>query len=251
MANPNPRPSSREQLIDYCLRQLGAPVVQVNVDDDQVEDAIDNALQYFQDFHSDGVERWYLKHQLTQQNKDDQYIPITENIIGVTRIFPYTAALTSMGMFDVRYQMRLQDLYDFSSASFAYYEQTQQYIRTIDMVLNGEVPIRFNRHTDKLHIDWDWEIDCVVGEYLIIEGFIIADPDEYTDVYNDRMLKRLATALIKKQWGVNMKKYQNVQMPGGVMLNGQTTYEEAITEIKEVEDLIRNTYEPPPMWIMG
>jgi hypothetical protein len=251
MANPNPRPASREELKEYCLRQLGAPVVQINVDDDQVEDAIDNALQYFQDFHSDGIERWYLKHQITEDDKTNQYIPITENIIGVTRIFPFGSTNASVNMFDLRYQLRLHELYDFTSTSYVNYVMTQQHIRTLDMLFSGEVPIRFNRHTDKLYIDWDWKNDADVGDWIIIEGFIIADPDTYTDVYNDRLLKKLATAYIKKQWGINMKKYQNVQMPGGVMLNGQATFDEAVDEIEKLEALIRSSHEPPPGFTLG
>jgi hypothetical protein len=251
VANPNPRPSSRQELIDFCLRQLGAPVINTYVEDNQIEDAIDLALQYFQDFHSDGVERWYLKHQITQENIDNQYIPITENIIGVTRIFPARSTGQMVNMFDIQYQMRLNDMFTFTASSYVHYVMTQQHISTLDLLLRGEVPIRFNRHTDKLHIDWDWAVDATVDEWIIIEAFIIADPDTYTDVYNDRLLKRLATAYIKRQIGTNTKPYGNIPLPGGIMLNGKEIYDEAIEEIKTVEELIRTTHEPPPMWIMG
>lgn len=244
-------PSSREQLKDWCLRQLGFPVIQINVDDDQVEDRIDEALQYFQDFHFDGTERWYLKHQITQADKDNRYIPITENIIGVNRIFPVASTNASVNMFDLRYQLRLHELYDFTSTSYVNYVLTQQHIRTLDMLFSGETPIRFNRHTDKLMIDWDWANDIQVGEWIIIESFIIIDPEQYTDVYNDRMLKKLATAYIKKQWGNNMKKFGGMQLPGGITMNGQQIYEEAVAEIKEIEDLIRDTYEEPPQFLIG
>jgi len=244
-------PASREQLKDWCLRQLGFPVIEINVDDDQVEDRIDEALQYFQDFHFDGVERWYLKHQVTAQNIADKYIPITDNIIGINRIFPVGSTNASVNMFDLRYQLRLHELYDFTSTSYVNYTLTMQHIRTLDMLFSGETPIRFNRHSNKLYIDWDWNYDIQPGEWIVIEGFIILDPNTYTDVYNDRMLKKLATAYIKKQWGNNMKKFAGMQLPGGIQMNGQAIYEEAVAEIKEVEDLIRDTYEEPPQFLVG
>lgn len=244
-------PATREQLKEWCLRQLGFPVIEINVDDDQVDDRIDEALQYFQDFHYDGVERWYLKHQITAENKADKYIPITENIIGVTRIFPVGSTNASVNMFDLRYQLRLHELYDFTSTSYVSYVLTQQHIRTLDMLFSGETPIRFNRHTDKLYIDWDWNYDVEVGEWIIIEGTIVVDPEAYSDVYNDRMLKRLATAYIKKQWGANMKKFAGMQLPGGITMNGQQIHDEAVTEIQQLEELIRNTHEEPPQFLVG
>lgn len=243
-------PASREQLKDWCLRQLGFPVIEINVDDDQVDDRIDEALQYFQQFHYDGVERWYLKHQITQENIDNGWIPITENIIGVTRIFPISSSNATVNMFDLRYQLRLHELYDFTSTSYVNYVLTMQHIRTLDMLFSGEQPIRFNRHTDKLYIDWNAGM-MNVGEWLIIEGYIIVDPDSYNDVYNDMMLKRLATSYIKRQWGNNMKKFGGMQLPGGIQMNGQQIYEEAVQEIAALEEQIRNTYEEPPQFILG
>ena len=244
-------PTSREQLKEWCLRQLGFPVIEINVDDDQVDDRVDEALQYFQEFHYDGVERWYLKHQVTAENKANQYIPITENIIGVTRIFPVGSTNASVNMFDLRYQLRLHELYDFTSTSYVSYVLTQQHIRTLDMLFSGETPIRFNRHTDKLYIDWDWNYDVQVGEWIVIEGTIVVDPEAYSDIYNDRMLKRLATAYIKKQWGANMKKFAGMQLPGGITMNGQQIHDEAVTEIQQLEELIRNTHEEPPQFLVG
>lgn len=244
-------PATREQHKDWCLRQLGFPVLDINVDDDQVDDAVDQSLQYFQDFHFDAVERWYLKHQLTETDKTNKYIPISDNIIGITRIFPVGSTNASVNMFDLRYQLRLHELYDFTSTSYVNYVLTQQHIRTLDLLFSGEVPIRFNRNTNKLFIDWDWNYDLDVGEWLIIEGYIILDPANYTKVWNDRLLKRLSTAYIKKQWGTNMKKFQGMQLPGGIMMNGQQIYNEAVQEIQEVEQLIRNTFEIPPEFILG
>ena len=243
-------PASREQLKDWCLRQLGHPVIDINVDDDQVEDRIDEALQYFQQFDYDGVERWYLKHQITETDVTNEYITIPDNIIGVNRIFPIGSS-SSMNMFDLRYQIRLHELYDFTSTSYVSYVLTQQHIRTLDLLFSGETPIRFNRHTSKLFIDHAWATSVNVGEWIIIECHLIIEPETYTKVYNDRMLKKLATAYIKQQWGTNMKKFAGMKLPGGISMNGQQIFDEATQEIKELEQLIRDTYETPPMFLIG
>lgn len=244
-------PASREQLKDWCLRQLGFPVIEINVDDDQVEDRIDEALQYFQQFHFDGVERWYMSHQITAQDRVNGYLPVADNIIGITRIFPIGSSNASVNMFDLRYQLRLHELYDFTSTSYVNYTLTMQHIRTLDLLFSGETPVRFNRHTGKLYIDMNWDSGVDVGEYMVMEGYIIVDPDTYTKVYNDRMLKKLATAYIKRQWGNNMKKFVGMQLPGGISLNGQQIFNEADQEAKEIEEQIRNTYEEPPQFLVG
>jgi len=245
-------PASREDLKTWCLRQLGFPVLQINVDDDQVEDRIDEALQYFQDFHFDGTERGYFKHLLTAEDFTNQYIPITNDaVIGVTRIFPLSSSNATVNMFDLRYQLRLHELYDFTSTSYVNYALTMQHLRTLDMLFSGEQPIRFNRHMQRLYIDWNWVQYAIPGEYIIIEGHYVASPEDYPKVYNDRMLKKLATAYIKRQWGNNMKKFGGMQLPGGITMNGQQIYEEALTEIKEIEDQIRLTYEQPVNFIIG
>jgi hypothetical protein len=244
-------PSSREQLKDWCLRQLGFPVLEINVDDEQVEDAIDLAFQYYRDFHVDGVERWYFKHQITDEDIANRFITVPDNIIGITRVFPFGSTNATVNMFDLRYQLRLHELYDFTSTSYVNYALTQQHIRTLDLLFSGETPIRFNRHTNKLFIDWDWQTKVDTNEFIVVEGFIIIDPDAYTKVYNDRMLKKLATAYIKKQWGNNMKKFQGMQLPGGITMNGQQIYNEAVQEIQDLEQLIRATHEGPPQFILG
>lgn len=243
-------PGTREQLKDWCLRQLGWPVIDINVDDDQVDDRIDEAFQYFRDFHYDGVEKWYTKHQLTAENITNGWIPISDNIIGVTRIFPIASSNASVNMFDLRYQLRLHELYDFTSTSYVNYVLTMQHIRTLDLLFSGEQPIRFNRHTDKLYIDQNWPM-MTAGEWVIIEGYLIVDPDSYSQVYNDRMLKRLATQYIKRQWGANLSKFAGMQLPGGIQLNGLQLYAEADAEAKLIEQEIRTTYEAPPAFIMG
>lgn len=243
-------PATREEFKEWCLRELGHPVIEINVDDDQVDDRIDEALQYFRDFHYDGVERIYKKHQITQDNINNGYIPIPDHIIGVNRMFPMTSSNASVNMFDLRYQLRLHELYDFTSTSYVNYVLTMQHIRTLDLLFAGEQPIRFNRHTGKLFIDMNWA-QANVGQYLIIECFEILDTDTYPKVWSDRMLKKYATALIKKQWGNNMKKFGGMQLPGGITMNGQQIFDEAVNEIKELEQLIRDTYEEPPQFLMG
>lgn len=243
-------PTTREQLKDWCMRQLGWPVIQINVDDDQVEDRIDEALQYFQEFNYNGVERWYLAHQITAQDKVNRYVEVSDQIIGITRIFPMGSTNAKVNMFDLRYQLRLHELYDFTNTSYVGYTLTQQHIRTLDLLFSGEQPIRYNRHTNKVYLDMNWD-NLQEGEYVMLEGYIIIDPETYSDVYNDRMLKKLATAYIKRQWGSNVKKYTGMQTAGGLAINGQLIFDEAMAEIKEIEDQIRDTFEEPPMFIIG
>lgn len=244
-------PSSREQMKEWCLRQLGFPVIEINVDDDQVEDRIDEAFQYFQQFHFDGVERWYLTHQITAEDKANKFVPIPDTIIGINRIFPIGSTNASINMFDLRYQLRLHELYDFTSTSYVNYALTMQHIRTLDMLFSGETPIRFNRHTNKLYIDQNWMDGVDVDEWIVIEGFIIVNPETYTKVYNDMMLKRLATAYIKRQWGANMSKFAGMQLPGGITMNGIQIFQDAQQEIKDLEQQIRDTYEEPPQFLVG
>jgi hypothetical protein len=244
-------PATREQFKDYCLRALGHPVINIEVDDDQVEDRIDEALQYFQDFHFDAVEHTYLKHQITASDISNNYITVVENVIGINRIFPLSGGTNSVNMFDLQYQMRLNDMQTFTNTSMVNYVITNQHLRMIDMLFNGEIPIRFNRHTDRLYLDWNWTEDAVEGKWIIIDCYTIADPASFSDVWNDRMLKKYCTALIKRQWGNSLKKYDKMQLPGGVMMNGQQIFEEAEKEIADIEDYIRNTYEAPPMFLVG
>lgn len=246
MSNPN----SRQAHIDFCLRQLGWDVTEVNISDEQIEDCVDLALQYFRDFHFDGTEWWYVSHQITQIDKDNKYVEVPDDIIGITRVFPVGSTNASVNMFDLRYQLRLHDLYDFTSTSYVNYVLTMQHIRTLDLLFSGETPIRFNRHTHRTYIDMNWDM-MQVGEYVVMEGFKVVDENEYADVWNDRMLKRLSTAYMKRLYGTNMKKYQGVKLLGGIQMNGQQIYNEAIEEIEELEKLIRNTYEAPPRFIIA
>ena len=242
-------PSTRETFKTWCLRELGHPVININVDDDQVEDRIDEAFQYFRDFHYDGVERWFLPYQITQDDITNGYVPVPDNIIGITRIFSIGSS-TVRNMFDLQYQMRLNDLTLLTTGSIVYFTQMQQHLRLLDMTFNGEQPVRFNRTTGKVYIDVDWK-KMTVGQYVVLEGYVIIDPDEYERLYNDRLLKKLAMLYIKKQWATNMGKFGNMQLPGGIVLNGMEMYDKAVNEIRELEALIRSTYEEPPAFQIG
>ena len=245
------KPASKEELKEFCLRQLGYPVIQINVDDEQVNDAVELALQYWQEFHFDGVERTYLKHQITSTDLANQYVQLGDNVISATRIFPVGGTNQSMTFFDLRYQLRLNDLWDLSSTSYVNYTLTMQHLRTLDMIFSGETPVRFNRVNDRLMIDWDWATDIAEGQYIVVEARIIMDPDTYTKAWNDRMLKKLTTAYIKRQWGTNMAKFSGMQLPGGVTMRGADIFNEAVAEIKEIEQMIRDTYQEPPGFLVG
>lgn len=247
MANP----SSRQGLIDYCLRRLGHPVIEINIDEDQVEDRIDDAFQFYREYHYDAVERVYLKYQITSEDMTNRYIPLNDNIVGVDRILPFSNRSTGINIFDIRYQILINDLYSLMSTDLIYYSQVKTQIELINQLLVGVKPVRFNRHMNRLYIDMDWEADVDVGSFIIVECFRILDPDTFTDVYNDRFLKQYATALIKRQWGENMKKFQGVQLPGGVLLNGQQIFDEAVEELARLEQEMQSRFELPPDMFVG
>lgn len=247
-------PTTKTEFIDYCLRKLGAPVVEINVDDDQVYDRVDEALQYYQEFHYDGVERIYLKHQVTADDITNGYIPLTDLIIGVRNIFPYTGDNTSgasNGLFNLQYQLRLNDLYDLTNTSLVYYNTVRDYIATLDFLLNGQKPLRFNKLQNRLHIDQSWENEVLVGQYIIVDCYRAMDPVTWSEMWNDMWLKRYAVALIKKQWATNIKKFSGLQLPGGVTLDGDKLYEEAHDEIEKLEEQIQTTFSLPADFMVG
>jgi hypothetical protein len=244
--------TNRTQFTDYCLRKLGFPVIEINVDPDQVQDRVDDALQYWQDYHFDGLQKTYYIHSITQEDIDNRYLDlsnVTDNsnnatqVAGVTRIFPLYDSQASVSMFDLRYQLRLNELYDFTSASYINYTMTMQHLRMLEQLFVGEVPIRFQRHMEKLFIDWGWDdTNISVGTIVVVECYTIINQNVYSRVWDDRWLKRYATALIKRQWGENLKKFGNIQLPGGVVLNGDKIFEEAMEEIKDLEEDMENNY---------
>lgn len=247
--------TNRADFKTYCLRRLGFPVIEINVDDDQVEDRIDDALQYWQDYHFDGIQKVYYIKALQQQDINQKYIDVSNvtdaagkpmELVGITRIFPLSSSLNSVNMFDLRYQLRLNELYDFTSASYVNYTLTQQHLRSLEIMFTGEVPIRFQRHMQRLYIDWSWgNSEAPVGQVLVAEAYASINPDTYNKVWNDRWLKEYATALIKRNWGNNMKKFAGLQLPGGVTMNGDKVWQEASDEIERLEKEMESNYGAP------
>ena len=257
-----PSVTNRQTFKEYCLRRLGFPTIDINVDDDQVEDRIDDALQYWQDYHFDALQKLYYIKRLDATDMANRYINLDPsvtvdsqnnhvNIIGVTRVFPITDAISSANMFDLRYQLRLNELYDFTSASYINYTLTMQHLRSLEIMFTGEVPIRFQRHMHRLFIDWNWGASIQEGAVVIAECYATIKPEDYIAVWNDRWLKEYATALIKRNWGTNLKKFAGVQLPGGVVLNGQQIFDEATQEIKDLELEMANSYELPVDWYLN
>jgi hypothetical protein len=244
-------PASRIEFKDYCKRRLGYPVVDINVDDGQIEDRIDDALRYYQDYHMDGTEKLYLKHVITQSDKDNEYISIPEAITGITNIFDIGDSLNTSNLFNIRYQIHLNDLFDFTSSSYINYVSAMRHVAQLEELFVGKKPIRFNRHTDKLFIEMDWDSDILVGEYIVIECYRYLDPNTYTDVWSDLWLKRYGTALIKKQWGENLKKFEGMTLPGNMQFNGQKIWEEAVEEVSKLEEEMLSGYSLPVSDLTG
>jgi len=237
-------PATRDDFKEYCLRSLGKPVIEINVDDTQVEDRIDQALRFYWDYHFDGTEKTFLKHQLTSTDITNKYITIAENIIGVVNLFDIGDSLSVNNIFNIRYQFSLNDMYDMSSYRLQEYMMAMQHIQFIEEMLVGKQPIRYNRHVNRLHIDMDWE-KVGAGDYIVAECYQIVDPATYGDVYKDRWLQNYATAKIKYQWGSNLTKFNGMQLPGGVTFNGEQILSDAREEIQRLEEDMISSYSLP------
>ena len=277
------QPSTRSELIDYCKRKLGAPVLEINVADEQVEDLIDDALQFFQERHFDGVYQTYMKYKITQADMDrgkakttgvgistttvdttivgtattftyeenSNYWEVPPEVLGVTKIFHFDGSNTiTNNMFSVKYQLFLNDIYYWGSTELLSYAMVKTYLEDINFLLTTEKQIRFNKRQDRLYLDIDWS-SVSVEDYLVIDCFRLLDPSDYPRVYNDSFLKPYATALIKKQWGQNLLKFQGVKLPGGVELNGREIYEDAEKDLEKIKENMSNTYELPPLDMIG
>jgi hypothetical protein len=276
------KPNSRQDLIDYCLRRLGAPVLEINVDDDQIDDLVDDALQYFQERHFDGIERMYLKYKITQADIDrgrgrntngvgvvtttgtsvgiasttfnfyetSNYIQVPDSIIGIEKIFKFDTSSISGGMFSIKYQLFLNDLYYFNSVELLQYAMVKSYLEDIDFLLTTDKQIRFNKRQNRLHLDIDWASQTP-DQYIVIDCYRILDPNTFTNVYNDSFLKKYLTILIKKQWGQNLIKFQGVKLPGGIELNGRQLYEDAEREMEDIKQRMALEYELPPYDFIG
>lgn len=243
-------PATRAEFREYCLRRLGKPVIEINVDDDQVDDRVDEALKYYWDYHFDGSEKIFFKYQITDQVKADKYIPVPENIIGMVNLFPIGQALNTNNLFNIRYQIALNDLYTLTSVSMVPYYMALTHVQFLEQMLVGQQPIRYNRHVNRLYIDMDWNI-VTTGDYIIAEAYQVVDPAVYADVWKDRWLLRYATCLIKQQWGNNLKKFGGMQLPGGLFFNGQQIWDEATKERSELEQEMIYSYSLPVTDMIG
>ena len=283
------KPASRTQLVDYCLRKLGAPVLEINVDDDQIDDLVDDAIQLFNERHFDGVERMYLKYQFTQDDIDrgsarsdsdstntagivtttgtstaisgygtttasfvenSNFIQVPDSVIGIEKIFKFDSSSISAGMFSIKYQLFLNDLYYFNSVELLQYSMTKRYLEDIDFLLTPDKQIRFNKRQNRLYLDLDYGSQTV-DNFLVIDCFRALDPDDFNKVYNDPFLKMYLTLLIKRQWGQNLIKFKGVKLPGGIELNGREIYDDAEKEIERIKEKMMLEYEIPPLDFIG
>ena len=285
------KPSTRQGLIDYCLRQLGAPVLEINVDDDQIDDLVDDTIQYFNERHYDGVEKMYLKYEISQDDIDrgkgvnvaggnqingktgvgivtttatstgiaattfsfyenSNFIQVPDSVIGVERLFKFDTSSISGGMFSIKYQLFLNDLYYFNSVELLQYSMTKSYLEDIDHLLTTDKQIRFNKRQDRLYLDIDWGSQSA-GNFIVIECYRALDPASFTQIYNDSFVKRYLTALIKRQWGRNLSKFRGVKLPGGIELNGGEILQQAEQELSDIKSRMTMEYEMPPLDFIG
>ena len=277
------KPSTRQGLIDYCLRRLGAPVLEINVDDDQIDDLVDDAIQYFNERHFDGVEKMYLKYKITSDDvnrgrakgtngvgivtttgtstivgaattfsfyETSNYIQVPESVVGIEKIFKFDTSSISGGMFSIKYQLFLNDLYYFNSVELLQYSMVKSYLEDIDFLLTTDKQVRFNKRQDRLYLDIDWGSQAA-DEFLVIECYRALDPESFTQIYNDSFLKKYLTALIKRQWGQNLIKFNGVKLPGGIELNGRQLYEDAERELEDIKQRMSMEYELPPLDFIG
>ena len=279
------KPASRTQLVDYCLRKLGAPVLEINIDDDQIDDLVDDALQLFQERHFDGVERMYLKYKLTQADLDrgqakstdgvgivtttatstnisgygtttsnwyetSNFLQVPDSVVGIEKVFRFDSNTISGGMFSIKYQLFLNDLYNFNSVELLQYAMVKSYLEDIDYLLTTEAQVRFNKRQDRLYLDIDYG-GINVGDFIVIDCHRILDPTTYTQLFNDSFLKRYLTSLIKRQWGQNLIKFKGVKLPGGIELNGREIYDDALRELQMIKEEMSSTYELPPLDFIG
>ena len=244
-------PTTKDQFKEYCLRKLGKPVIEINVDDDQVDDRIDEAIRYYWDYHFDGSDRIYYKYQVTEQDIVNKYITMPENIIGVVSIFPVgDPRIRSDDLFNIRYQIALNDLYTLTNVSLVPYFMAMEHLSLMAQLLVGQQPIRYNRHKDRLYVDMDWTT-VRPGIFLLVEAYEVVDPAVWTDAWNDRWLQNYATALIKRQWGSNLTKFTGMSLPGGVQFNGEKILDDAVAEINKMEAEMISSYSMPVLDMIG
>ena len=244
------QPTTRAQFKEYCLRKLGKPVIEINVDADQIEDRIDEALSYYWDYHFDGTEKVYARRQMTQEDIDNGYIAVPDNVIGVVNIFPISGNLSGSGMFSAEYQFVLNNLHDFVNYDMVNYYMTFQNLAFMQELLTGRQPIRYNRHVNKLYIDMNKD-KIGVGSYIIYECYQVVDPNVYQDVWKDRWLQNYATAKIQESWGRNLTKFTGMSLPGGIQFNGEKILDDAREDIRKMEDDMISSYSLPVTDMIG
>ena len=245
------QPTTRQQFAEWCLRKLGKPVIEINVDDDQAQDRIDEALSYYWYYHFDGSERTFFKHQITADDKTNQYITVPENVIGVINLSPVGSNITaSTGMFNVQYQFVLNNIHDMVNYNLTNYFMSMQNLQFMEELLVGMQPIRYNRHVNRLFIDTDWD-RLVEGEYVVAECYKVIDPNTYSDVFKDRWLQNYATAKIKYQWGSNLTKFNGMTLPGNIQFNGEQILNDARDEITRLEEEMISSYSLPVIDMIG
>jgi hypothetical protein len=276
------KPSTRQGLIDYCLRRLGAPVLEINVDDEQIDDLVDDALQYFNERHYDGVEKMYLKYKITDDDvargrasgtngvgivtttatstgiasttfnfyETSNFIQVPDSVIGIEKIFKFDTSSISGGMFSIKYQLFLNDLYYFNSVELLQYAMVKSYLEDIDFLLTTDKQVRFNKRQDRLYLDIDWGSQSA-NDFIVIECYRALDPASFTQIYNDSFVKKYLTSLIKRQWGQNLIKFNGVKLPGGIELNGRQIYEDAERELEDIKQRMASEYELPPLDMIG
>ncbi len=243
--------TSREELVQYCYRKLGAPLVEINITDEQADDCVSEAMSFFRDYHWDGIEKMYFKHKITNEDITNKYVTLPNSIIGVNRVFPTSGLPTSStNIFDLQYQLRMNDLRDLTSTSMIYYTQVMQHIALIDNLLNTYKQFRWNRLSNKLYIDQDWGTKLKLDEYILIDAYSVLDPDQSPKYWDERILKHYVTALMKKQWGSNIKKFGGITLPGGIQLDGQALYDEGKAEAEDIEQDIMGK-QAPLEFVMG
>ena len=250
--------SSREDLIDYCMHQLGAPVINIEIDEMQVNYCIDNAIDRWRSVHCDGSVRRFVPHTITQSDIDKGYITVPDRVISIVRVLPTTYGtlntnIDGMGMFNPVYQYHLNDMWDLTRGGMSAFHDVMTYLQTIECVLIPDTTISFNRYSNRLYLEADLvnPVQYKVGMIIVVECFVMLDDIAAPMMYNDWWLKQYATALIKKQWGANTKKYDGVQLPGGVTMQGSVYYNEAVQEIRELEERLVDEFTLPPIFMVG
>ena|ERR1700692_1683515 len=243
-------PTDRQSFKQWCLRRLGSPVIMINIEDDQTDDRIDEALNYWQMYHFDGTEKQYYKYQIQPADIVNKYVTLPANIIGAVSIFPLGDSLSTNNIFNIRYQIALNDLYDLTATTMVPYYLAMQHVQFLEQLLVGMQPIRFNRHNHILYCDMDWSM-VAPGQYLLVEAYGVVDPVAYPDVWNDWFLQKYCTALIKRQWGENLIKYKDVTLMGGMKFNGEKIYNDAIQEINDLEERMTRDFMTPPDMMIG